>query len=130
MTARKKTNGMDLELETSSPIELAMFRESMRPMGSGPLGMMRIAYELCNKLAEAKGWDLDSVLPEALELREERFKQQEEERAREHEAARQADLAKRTANYIKKHGHAPPTQADRDSALAKLTPMERKALGL
>lgn len=119
-----------IDLDFKNAVDLADFREGFVPRGSGPLGLMKIIYALCTKLAEAKGWDLEAALPAALEQRKTRFAQEEAERARNAAEQAKVEQAKRTRNYIKKHGHMPPTQADRDSALAKLTPLERKALGL
>jgi len=49
------------KLDLSSPEALASLRYSYRPVGSGPLGLMRVIVTLVEALAEAKGWDIDSV---------------------------------------------------------------------
>lgn len=41
------------------PVKLARLRWQVRPIGSGPLGMMRMLTEFIEAWAELKGWDLD-----------------------------------------------------------------------
>lgn len=117
-------------LDFQNAIDLAEFREEFRPAGSGPLGLMRIVYNLCTKLAEAKGWDLEAALPEALEQLRVKHAQREAQRAQEQAEDLRLKRERHIRNYTKKHGHAPPSEQDRTNALAKLSPVERKALGL
>lgn len=127
MSDIKKTKSDFLEVELSSPVELADFREYFR---SSSNFASRVVFKLCDELAKERGWDLEAAMPEAIAQREARFAKEDAERKAKREAEEEAQYERRVKNYVKKHGHAPPTQADKDAALAKLTPIERKALGL
>lgn len=118
---------MDLEFKTA--IELADFREGFR---HGDYGLSKYIFALCTKLGEAKGWDLEAVLPEALLVREERFRLQDLERTQRFMEEREQARKRKEARYIKKYGKPIPKSPDsiRKSALQKLSNEERQALGL
>lgn len=90
-------------------VDLADFREGFRPTGSGPLGVMRVAFDLCTLLAKDRGWDLDAALPEANKQRKIRFELEIMEMAKRLLVEQAKKQEKRIKNYIKKHGVPPPT---------------------
>ncbi len=94
------------KFDFQTAVDLADFREGFRPVGSGPLGVMRVAFDLCTLLAKERGWDLEAVLPESIEQRRVRYEKLLAEQAQESEARRQAEHDRRIKNYIKKHGPA------------------------
>lgn len=119
-----------LELELSSAIELADFREGFRYSDINTFAC-RSAFALCNAVAELKGWDLDALIPEVNVRRAERERQHRERIAIEAKDRAEQDAARRLKNYVKKYGHPPPSANDiRQMALGKLTAEERKVLGV
>ena len=44
-----------------TPERIAELRMRYQPVGSGPLHVMRVVFELCEDIAADKGWDLDEV---------------------------------------------------------------------
>lgn len=87
MSKKSKSKAAEPEVDISekynlkTALDLAYLREYYRPVGSGPLGCMRVIFDLCTLIGKERGWDLEAAVPEALEkMREDRRIYEEEQK--------------------------------------------------